>query len=361
MQPVKLVTVITPVYNAGPYINVCIDSILAQSYSNFELLLINDGSTDNSGMICNDYAKKDSRVKVFHQENKGVSEARNFALKRAKGEWVAFVDSDDRVLTNYIKDLIEATDYETDLVVQGFQKVYKSVTKKFDLGNHIIHGKCNTEKLFEKLKIFDFGFVVSKLYKKSIIDSHHLLFPVKTAHAEDLIFLLEYIAVANKIVFQKKHNYEYFYRDNSLSVTFQKPEVYFYQYNLLKETLKYNFRSVYDDLHSTLNNEFMHTRGIQFSTLLKFLKSMYHHKISRTERLCFYNAFHDDDLTFLYANSNSIKNPILKAAYHLIGKSNYKLGDTVLFFYYRMVKKSGFFRKIMWKSKKPYITSISKN
>ena len=90
-----IVTIIVPVYNAEKYLHKCIDSILTQTYTDFELLLINDGSKDNSGTICNEYAMKDSRIRVFHKENAGVSKARNMGLDNAKGEWITFVDSDD--------------------------------------------------------------------------------------------------------------------------------------------------------------------------------------------------------------------------------------------------------------------------
>ena len=107
----SLISVIVPVYNSEQTLHRCIDSILGQTYRNFELLLINDGSKDRSGEICDEYARQDSRVKVFHKENGGVSSARNVGLDNARGDWVTFVDSDDWVgdtyLDNYsIKDNI---------------------------------------------------------------------------------------------------------------------------------------------------------------------------------------------------------------------------------------------------------------
>ena len=90
-----LISIIVPIYNSESTLKRCVDSILAQTYQNFELLLIDDGSKDCSGEICKEYAQKDSRVKVFHKENGGVSSARNLGLDNARGEWVTFVDSDD--------------------------------------------------------------------------------------------------------------------------------------------------------------------------------------------------------------------------------------------------------------------------
>ena len=87
------ISIIVPVFNAEKYIHRCIDSLLAQSFTNFELILVDDGSSDRSGQICDEYAAKDSRVSVFHKKNEGVSSARNLGLDNAKGEWISFVDS----------------------------------------------------------------------------------------------------------------------------------------------------------------------------------------------------------------------------------------------------------------------------
>ena len=101
-----MITIITPVYKAEKYLHRCVDSILAQSYTNFELLLIDDGSPDNSGAICDEYAVKDSRVRVFHKENGGVSSARNAGIDAAQGEFLTFVDSDDYLSPHTYQPLI---------------------------------------------------------------------------------------------------------------------------------------------------------------------------------------------------------------------------------------------------------------
>lgn len=96
------VSIIVPVYKAEKYLNRCIDSILAQTFTDWELLLIDDGSTDRSGDICDEYAKKDTRIRVFHKENGGVSSARNLGLDSAQGEWVTFIDADDYILPDFL-------------------------------------------------------------------------------------------------------------------------------------------------------------------------------------------------------------------------------------------------------------------
>src|SRR5690554_865847 len=114
-----LVSVIVPVYNVDQYLHRCIQSILNQSYSNLEILLINDGSSDSSGEICNEYERKDARVTVIHQENNGVSVARNVGLENVRGYWFCFVDSDDEIERNYISDFMSTLSAfpNTDLII----------------------------------------------------------------------------------------------------------------------------------------------------------------------------------------------------------------------------------------------------
>ena len=114
------ISVIIPVYNAEKYLRRCVDSILAQIFTDFELLLIDDGSKDKSGVICDEYAKKDNRVKVFHKENGGVSSARNLGLDNARGEWIGFIDSDDMVKPEYLDGLIRYQS-RSSLVVGGYE------------------------------------------------------------------------------------------------------------------------------------------------------------------------------------------------------------------------------------------------
>ena len=99
------ISIIVPVYNVEQYLQSCIDSIITQTYTDWELLLVDDGSPDRSGEICDEYAKKDNRIRVFHKRNGGVSSARNLGLDKAQGEWVTFIDADDYILSDFIKGL----------------------------------------------------------------------------------------------------------------------------------------------------------------------------------------------------------------------------------------------------------------
>lgn len=126
------ISVIVPVYNTEKYLRRCVDSILAQTFTDFELLLIDDGSTDSSGAICDEYAQKDSRVRVFHKENGGVSSARNLGLNKAKGEYIAFVDGDDWISSDMYESLLnKIKNEEADIVYCDFFFVYANDTLEY--------------------------------------------------------------------------------------------------------------------------------------------------------------------------------------------------------------------------------------
>ena len=115
-----MVSVIVPIYNSEKYLKRCVDSILSQTFSDFELLLVDDGSTDGSGSICDEYSVKDSRVRVFHKENGGVSSARNLGLDNARGEWITFVDSDDYLEESFLAELSVFEDVDWVVSVVSF-------------------------------------------------------------------------------------------------------------------------------------------------------------------------------------------------------------------------------------------------
>ena len=118
-----LVSIIVPVYQVKDYIGECVESLLRQTYTNLEILLVDDGSTDGSGAICDEYARRDNRIRVIHQENQGLSAARNTGLDRAAGEYVAFVDSDDAVLSDFIETLYDLADrYQADIAACAYER-----------------------------------------------------------------------------------------------------------------------------------------------------------------------------------------------------------------------------------------------
>ena len=204
------ISIIVPIYNTEKYLHRCIDSILAQSFSRFELLLINDGSQDNSGKICDDYAAKDSRVRVFHKENGGVSSARNLGLDNARGEWITFVDSDDFVYENYLENFDVFTNKDYDLINQGLK-----IDKNFN-GCSEFKFSFNGERdnwLNEATLNGTFGYIVIKLFKSEIIKTNKIYFNTEIRFQEDELFILSYLAVCKSIKSVPKVGYFYFVPD----------------------------------------------------------------------------------------------------------------------------------------------------
>lgn len=204
------ISVIVPVYNSEKYIRRCVDSILAQSFSDFELLLIDDGSLDRSGKICDEYAEIDSRIRVFHKSNGGVSSARNVGLDNAQGEWVTFVDSDDFVYDSYLDNYDVYNNVGFDLITQGLR-----IDKEFDGCSEFkfsFVGKRNNW-LNEATRNGTFGYCVIKLFKLEIIRTHNISFNTEICFQEDELFVLSYLSACNSIKSVLKVGYFYFVPD----------------------------------------------------------------------------------------------------------------------------------------------------
>ena len=212
-----LVSVVIPIHNVAAFLPRCIESMLSQTHCDFELLLVDDGSTDESLAICKCYACRDSRIKIFHQKNGGVSSARNLGLEKCQGEWVAFVDSDDYVATNYLSIMLDATIHrDTDLVISGFTRVDDSA-KNIKLDSYTYANEnISIEKLdIEQLKrITHWSVGVSKLFRSSIIKNNGLRFP-PIAVKEDVVFLVSYLDCCKNICTIDGNAYYYVQRRGS--------------------------------------------------------------------------------------------------------------------------------------------------
>lgn len=200
------ISVIIPVYNTEKYLDKCIQSILNQTYTNFELLLINDGSKDNSGNICDKYAKEDNRVRVFHKKNEGVSTARNMGLDNAKGEWVCFVDSDDFILENslfFLKNLVEPN-----------KDIYMFKTA-------ILYDDAITKKEYTKKNVEQTNELWKYIFKKNIIDKNKLKF-INIKYGEDYNFISKYFLVVKTEQFIDE--FVYVYRMDTPNSAMNKPK-----------------------------------------------------------------------------------------------------------------------------------------
>ncbi len=197
------ISVIVPVYNAEKTLRRCVDSILAQTFEDFELILINDGSKDQSGDICDEYAAKDPRVKTVHKTNGGVSSARNAGLRIAQGEYIAFIDSDDYILNNYFEELIKC---DADAIICGFTTNGKSTVPS-------LSGKISKSKLpgiiDKDSKATYLKAPWGHLYRNKIIKEHTITFNDDIHWGEDYLFNLKFLKHATTIAFVSNSGYIY--------------------------------------------------------------------------------------------------------------------------------------------------------
>lgn len=190
------VSIIIPIYNAEENLNRCIDSVLKQDFEDFELILMNDGSRDSSGEICDRYAGMDSRVHVIHKENSGVSDTRNQAISIARGEYLQFLDSDDWITPDATGLLVRtAQEHDCDMVISDFYRVIgERLSHKGDIQED---GLLTREEfalcMMEKPADFYYGVLWNKLYRREIIEKHALGMDKDISWCEDFIFNMEYI------------------------------------------------------------------------------------------------------------------------------------------------------------------------
>ena len=186
-----LVSIIVPVYNAKKYLSRCIDSILGQSFTNFELLLLNDGSQDNSGKICDGYAANDNRVRVFHKENGGVSAARNYGLDNATGKYVCFVDADDWVDKDYLKQLLPNAEEEMVVCSIGYEG---NTNKNLCISNKKRNKKCIESTLHQMIDHMAICSPCCKIMRRDIIERDQIRFDTDVSAGEDMLFICDYFS-----------------------------------------------------------------------------------------------------------------------------------------------------------------------
>lgn len=214
------VSIIVPIYNAAAYLCRCIDSILAQEYSDFELILVNDGSTDDSGAICDTYAARDSRVHVIHKENTGVSDTRNIGISHATGTYLQFLDSDDWITPDATRLMVRAaTEHRCDLVITDFYRVVgERVARKGDIEEDGVLTKEEfAAHMMEAPADFYYGVLWNKLYRRDLVEKYELRMDTSVSWCEDFLFNLEYILHANSFYALQAPVYYYVKTKGSLA------------------------------------------------------------------------------------------------------------------------------------------------
>ncbi|MCI8330315.1 MAG: glycosyltransferase [Oscillibacter sp.] len=255
-----MISIIIPVYNAGQYLNSCVDSILRSTYQDFELLLINDGSTDASPQICADYAALDHRVKLINQENQGVSAARNRGLEACRGEWIVFVDADDTIAVDFLS-LVAQEEQSPDLMLFDHTSREKSLDaagpalerqyyQEADMP-HLVRCILEPTQLRKNGNV-NFCSLWAKAYKKSIIEQHCLRFSTNLFYGEDMLF---------------NTNYELHMK----SCVYIPYTAYFYR--LRRDSASHRFDLRFSDNNETLLKELKHTldtHGVFSSLVLEY-------------------------------------------------------------------------------------------
>lgn len=205
-----VISVIVPVYKVEKYLRRCVESILSQTLTNIELILVDDGSPDGSGGICDEYARRDSRTRVIHKENGGVSSARNEGIKNAQGDWLCFVDSDDYVECDYLENF-QLNSWDNELYAQGY---------RIQNGNNCVNVDIEGTELLETkglvLSLEENNILNSpcfKLFNASIVKKHGLLFNQGMSYGEDHLFTLQFMHYVKGVKYNHGNKYVYFQED----------------------------------------------------------------------------------------------------------------------------------------------------
>lgn len=252
----KLLSIIVPVYNVEKYLRRCLDSILAQTYKNIEVILIDDGSPDNSGEICDEYASRDNRIRTFHIENNGVSSARNFGLKKAKGEYIGFVDSDDYIAPEMYEVLVKnLEEYNAGISICGFSQEdvngefhrywEEDVLKTFNTAEQIEYLLVNK---YYRCSIWD------RIFKKEVLNN--VFFHKDINIYEDMLFDYEAIKNSQKAVYTSTPYYYYCENDSNSAARSPFSDI---KMDIIKvcEFIFEDINNTYPELRKTAKNAFV--------------------------------------------------------------------------------------------------------
>lgn len=306
------ISVIVPVYNVEQYLSRCIDSILAQTFTDFELLLIDDGSTDNSGKICDKHAEKDNRIRVFHKENGGVSSARNKGLKEAKGKWVTFVDSDDWLSTKSLENYFKCNPSKDTLYIQQAKTVKGDVSEYWPSKFPRTHVCLSSTSLDYSLlnAILIYGTPWGKLFNMEIIKDNKLIFDEHISLHEDHCFYFDYIRFVKNLFLIDDIGYYYWIEEKRFSLSARGNMPYYknlvYAYQNLSEKL-----SSIIDVHSLVRIKLNPIHSFIYAILIRALRSCFYKKESRSVCIDILHYLNKKDIS-MYYHPQSLNGKILK-------------------------------------------------
>lgn len=327
-----LISIIIPVYNTSKYLSKCIESAINQTYKNIEIILVNDGSIDNSPNICNQYKNNYKNIKVIHKKNGGLSDARNAGIDLAIGEYILFLDSDDSLNKLAIEKLFENISfYNSDMAIpntyiQVDEKKQKQTIRKHFKSKHF----SSDPKIFALNIIIQQGRAWrahSLLYKSSIIKDSHIAFPVGVT-SEDIIFNLNFLTFAKKISCLNYPTVYYLRRTGSITQSFREnlPEIFLYIHQQIKIFLEKN--QIYSTQTENLRNQLLCRNSIVCITEYFSEKSSWNQQIKKFNAQKFLNikevkqAFTVNSISPYY--DNILKRVYFKTMFFLIKhKKNY--------------------------------------
>lgn len=268
-----VLSIIVPIYNMSNYLDRCIKSLINQSYKNMEIILVNDGSTDNSIEICKHYARMYSNIKVYSKENTGLGATRNYGIQFANGEYVGFVDSDDYVDCNMYEDLIYITkNNKCDIGICGYEEVYDnnfiSTDEDINLEYIIESNKMEIIKKYLLLEIPTFAW--NKIYRRDFLVEFGIKFS-EGCYYEDINMVAKVIQYCNKVAITNNKYYKYFQRNNSIMHTYTEKHLEDYKNNISEfYEFIYNNYNINEILVELKNSKFRLTYNILI--MLKMLK-----------------------------------------------------------------------------------------
>lgn len=299
-----MISVIVPVYNVSQYLVGCLNSLAQQKDNNYEIILIDDGSTDNSYNICEEFCREHANFLLLHKSNGGVSSARNLGIKKSHGRFVCFVDSDDCVGPNYISDLRREMNGDVDFVLSKFHFVDGDITTTPISVQKV--GKVDI--LFEKDSIISCQAPYGKLFKRDIIIDKSIFFDENVSYGEDRLFVYSYLLSINNVAISPNINYYYIRRPGSLTSRIYSVETEYYAYRESKRIID----ALVDKLEIFDCSKLINLYAEVCDYGNRVINSIYHTRsFSRNERLAKLNLI-NMDFHSKYLRADTLKERFLR-------------------------------------------------
>ncbi len=342
----KRISIVIPVYNVEGYLRSCVDSVLSQSYGNFELILVNDGSKDASPAICDEYAKADSRVVVIHKENEGPSKTRNRGIEEARGDYLMFVDSDDLLVEGALEKMAGAMERSgAELCICGYERFRGDWTLPSSLTTEplqIFKDRKELAAVYNQPKTNMFGVSIwAKLYRLDIIREHNIRFDTNISYEEDCVFNLDYFRHVNTTAVLPDVFYRWRQMDVSLSKGYRKGTFQFLvngfrgRKKFLKEqgmkvngangvflvVIKTTLMKIYDSKLPKQEKFAEYEMVMSYPECITICKDSVNSKVKLTRELATAVANHDAKAIHSALQRNSITEKVKRVAKKILGRA----------------------------------------